>query len=808
MPFGIEIVSDVIRCAGSGDYKKFNWIDYGILGVIPRSNEPFVWNNPNTLRSSTPGAYISLTDAWVELQKKSLVMSQQEHYEIAKCSWLRAGERLDERPAADLIVDALSQNIPKSRMVKSILAVDNTFHEFQQEALLKSLHLGGFTDVELIWRPVCIALHHLNLEGRDQFDENDRLVIIDTDSYLPELTVLKLKEDRNELVPIRHLPSTQNPLGTASISYSLKREFIKHISDNRTEVEYQLERGPFAREFFSFLEGKRHNDIWLREGLSYSKFPLNDGWHEEIREYSMEGMSFNKLREMVLGLEDWANTDHILWNGYLCRIQNSNLFTENETIMDELAVCAGAADYAYRRQEGKPTYMDTLPELEIMSAIEGTGRHDFFPLIEGGEIEGGGVKRTPHPRTEFKLEENTTEFTAVLRIGKDQCKKLVTNLEIPPYPSTVPLLIKAEQRPANGHAIVTIEGDEEHQDVFGRRRHIRLDWKSMEDFEYSQYSGPEVYPVEGRIHKDIEARVAIKQIINQNGNMSSYVRYAGQNVRFYKLFEPWGYNSPLGIRLDEPTRGMFGAYYIDDDEVKDLVKRIVLIIKRQELSNRHKHLNQLFIYTPESFLDELRDIFLSDNPQIQSWNTAFAPGRTFSKSEDLELFMDFIIRFSKHIGYPTYPDSSYTRIYFWSYFRALCYYEDTVNVPEYKAEQILRVLSNYVRKRKQEGWRPWQGERGRWEINNIENTKKFCLCVILFSLRFRKRYKTFLQVGSKLNNLMVRAINQDIGQVNYPRTMFQEVRSDTLSDYVYRFLVEKASEEDFGALRGLTTSMA
>jgi len=514
---------------------------------------------------------------------------------------------------------------------------------------------------------------------------------------------------------------------------------------------------------------------------------------------------------VVFDLQNWEPTDHFLWNGLLCRLQNNAVFKDEELLMEDIAVCSGAADYADRRQNGQPTYLDTLPELEIMSAIEGKGKHDFFQLIEGGEVEGGAIKRTPIPRDEFMLEKNTTEFTAVLRVDEVKCRKLVTQLDIDPPSKNIPLLIEAKQQPANGHAIVTIEGSEEHKNVFGRQQQILLDWKSMELFEYSHYSGPEVYPVEGRIIQDPEIRSIVKDLVSRNASMSSNISYQGYNCNFNKLFEPWGWKSPdRRTLLQEATRGIFGAKETKDSEVIELAKKLVPIIEDEDLNNRHKHFNQMFIYTPESFLTELREIFSSDQPNISSWNTAFAPGRTFSKADDFNLFLDFIIRKSQQRGYPVFPDESYTRIYFWSFFRALCYYEDTINVSERKVAEVLRIIFNYVDTRRNENWHASQGETSRWQRMqrlNVENTKKYCLCSILFSLRLRKKYSNFLKVGTELSDLMVQAIKEKIGTVRFPTTMLVTVENDTLSDYVHRFLIEEASEEDIGTLKGLTTSM-
>jgi len=808
MVVGIEITADALRINPKPGVEDGIKELLGLSGLAPVENEPFVWDNQLAFRNSKPGPYVSLMDVWAEFSRNSINLHKDKKYTISKCGWQTQDGQYTEKLTADLIADAVRQNTGESRVLHSALAIDNTLHEFHQETVLKSLNLAGFTNIELLWRPICIALHYLNSMGRDQFDDEDRLVVVDTDSFLPELTVLRLKEHDGELVPVRNLPENSPPFGYEFSTYKVINNFIEFLADGTPYTPEQLKSGPNAQAIFAFLVGKESGDIWVRDGVRYERFLLKSSQRQKFIDFSYTDINFINLREMVLDHENWGSYDYILWNGLLCRTQDEDVFTDKEWVMEEDAISGGAADYVRRRQQDKPTYLDTLPELEIMSAVEGTARHEFFPLIKGGEVEGGGVKRTSEPLDKFKLEKDTTEFTAILRINEEECKKLVTQLDIETPTENIPLLIKAEQRPANGNAVVSIEGDENHQDVFGRQRQIRLDWKSMEPFEYSHYSGPEVYPVGGRILDDPEIREIVKNHVEYESRMGSIINYQGYRCKFYQLFEPWGWRScDRRIKLEEPTRGIFGAKLTEDSEVIDLAKKLVPIIEDGDQNNRHKHLNQLFIYTPESFLNELRDIFSSKNPDINSWNTVFAPGRTFYKAKDFQLFLDFIIRKSKQNGYPNYPDDSYTRIYFWSFFRGLCYYEDTVNVPEKKVSDVLRTLYNYVNTRYNEGWRAWQGETGRWERLNIENTKKFCLCAILFSLRLRKKHTKFLNVGSELNDLMIEAINEKIGQVRFPSSMLENVENDTLSNYVYRFITEEESEEDIGILKGLTTSM-
>lgn len=788
MALGIDIFSDGMTCSGSGEHTQSRWENYGIIGLTPRRNEPFIWNNPRALRRSTQGPYISMTQAWSEF------MSDKDGE--AKCEWLTSNGYSDKLPAENLIAEAIRQNIPQSGLTKTVISIDNNLNEFQQDALIKGLRFNGFTRAELLWRPVAIALYHLNSVGRDQCKEGDILFIVDLDSYLPELTVLRLKLYRDELVPVRDLPPKSSPLDDVYSSFKLKREFISKITDN-PEIEDQLINGPFAREYFSFIEGKSHDEILICNGLSYSKFPLDSNWRKEIADYSVGDTNFINLRNQILELEDYQSSDHKIWNGFPCRIQDPGIFTESEIVVDNMAVAQGAADYAQRQLDGRPTYLDTLPGIEILSEVGGTGHHKLFTVIPEGVAEGGKTVRIPEPLTHFMLEKETEIFTSVLRnIAEDSYKKLET--AIPPfdYEYNVPVVIRAEMRPANGHALVTIEGNEKHRDVFGRQRRIQLDWKNMDDFEFDDYSGPEFYPVQGRIADDPECRTIARTIVNDRLGMGSTVNYRGHRVRYVRIHEPWGYYTPWKARLEEPTRALFGAKEEHDDEIDQLADGVAARINETVTSvkDRHKYLNYMFCYAPESFLEELRDKYTAENPDL-NWNTVYGVGRTFYKADDYELFLDFLLKKSVNTGYPAYPDESFTKAYFWSFFRALCYYEDTIQVPVDKVEKVLRCLSRYVDHKAHIGWRD-------------RNEIKFLLCSILFSLRFRKIDRTFLELESKLWLVMKDAVRNKIPKIDYPKAMFATRQPDKLNDYVYRFLAKEATEQDFGALKGLTTSMS
>jgi len=359
------------------------------------------------------------------------------------------------------------------------------------------------------------------------------------------------------------------------------------------------------------------------------------------------------------------------------------------------------------------------------------------------------------------------------------------------YDYDVPVVIKGQMKPANGNALITIEGDSNHQDIFGEKKYIELNWKLMEPFMFTEYSGPIFYPVKGRI-KDTPNNIDI---------VKGYIDRGFLDREYFDIHKPGGI----------PTRPLFGAEDEDDPIIDGLAEEISSLIISDDYGDheRHQYLNYMFRYAPEEFIQELRDLYSSPNPTITSWNTVYAVGRTFYRPEDFELFVDFFLQKSNKLGYPAHTDTSYTKCYYWSFFRALCYYEHTVNIPAEKAEKVLLTLCKVVEERSSDNWQPRQSwaEYGKWARNNVTNFRKFLLSCILFSLRFRKNNPNFLALDSVLYKKIEDLVKNKITKTPYPKSMFATVQKDSLNDYVYRFLSKEQTDSDLEAIKGLITSI-
>ena len=209
-----------------------------------------------------------------------------------KIKYLNYDGNSESKSPADLIAEALKANI-HANYEKVVYTIDNNLNELKQNTLIKSLR-NQIPNVELLWRPVAIALDFLNSQGRENLDEQVQILIVDTDSFFPELTVFNLEVFKDCLVPVRTLPEPKENLFEDYSSFELKRTFIKKISASADEAE-QLVNGPFTAGIFNFLEGNNKSDIFLRSGLSYYKFDLKDEWIEEIKDHSVNAVSYTHL---------------------------------------------------------------------------------------------------------------------------------------------------------------------------------------------------------------------------------------------------------------------------------------------------------------------------------------------------------------------------------------------------------------------------------------------------------------------------------------------------------------------------------
>ncbi len=803
MALGIDS-GTILRVAGERGAQSL----FGARGAPPCRNHEsgFVWRDKRVQRQTAQRGIVSFEEAWA-----NFIAAEETSY-----FWDLEGQQLSS--SWDVLVSGAFQQLISTEGGKTAIANDNSFFEKAQDRLLSLCSRAHLLNVDLLWRPVAIALDFLNTNHQVPVQEGSRLLIIDAESTHPEATQLELRMRDGVLVPLRRPYREEDKLEVDWCSNSARKALAGKLADENKDVTEALLAGEFCADFSRFRDGEQVDYTWVKKGIRYEPFSLQRSLSDLCAAKTVDGGSVDNLVQAGRQRALDVGADVILWHGWPFRCLK-DLNDSVDHVMSAHSVTQGTRLYAERIDAKVLTYLESLPLLEIMSKNHQTGRFEFFPIIEAGEYP-GGQKVPIDPINRFDMQKGITSLPIVLQRSDWDSARKVEFDHIPEIDENAPVTITGELKPGQGHLKLWMESRDGREDLFGEQRRIEINWETMKDFDLPEQTrekcSPDVYPIAGRVFDDDDPdmMLALKDMVNAGGRITREVNYKGHQVRFNKVFDLWGYKTPWGAMLKESTRGMFGSLYVEDQEILDLSRRLSANIQQHHQTNlgkRHEYLNKMFIYTSPEFVQELRDIFSTENPTITSWNTAFAPGRVFSTAVDMEIFLNFLVSSCSEDSWPKWPDSSYTTKYFWSVFRCLCYYEDTANIECDLADKITLRICNYIEHRNVNGWAALPDEEGgRWTASNIKNAQKFCLCAFLFSTRFRDYCPRYLEYPCSPDSLTQRVADAINGMppVAFPPTMgLDGGDGDNLSQFTLRFIKKEVTKEDFSALEGLVTSM-
>jgi hypothetical protein len=236
---------------------------------------------------------------------------------------------------------------------------------------------------------------------------------------------------------------------------------------------------------------------------------------------------------------------------------------------------------------------------------------------------------------------------------------------------------------------------------------------------------------------------------------------------------------------------MFGPFKADEQRILDIAEEFGELLwgGYYEIGMDYERLCKLlgfmYSYSPDAFVQNLAKSFREQNVGFQ--NQVIAAGRVFSCKDDFEVFVD---SFKDEDPYP----SDYTKWYFWSFMRCLCYYAGPARLPAEKASAVYCQLRNYLVARVAQA--------------GDQVTKKYALCAVLFGLRIRELDPDFLGENDDLRKELVAVISDMHTQLPFPPTMFRGTDmipnpGDNLNRYVIRFLKYEETAEDRVVAGGL-----
>lgn len=853
-----------MRIGVDANGRSFRWKDagacqtsYAICGILSDAEHPtMIWDNAMAGSAFSPCKALPLEKVWPALGYLGGVPSAVER-----------ANNLTPEPAHELL-NAIAQLMPQANLDQHVvLAIPNLLHEDGQDALLSAFNAKRIFDSLLLWRPVAIALAWINAneqKSKQQLHGRKDLVIWDFESHCLEITNLGWKDSEGYACPVRHYPRLSDyantpPFNSYDYAISIAAKLVA------AESCHSLAAGPYAAAFQSNLETnlqapvlyqdqrdpRRWRKASQRDNLIQSSFAA---WKTRIANWACKHPNSHLL---VHGWParfctfDEANIEVVSGDSVAvgCRIYAERLAKGLPTYFDSLPEYGIWAKY--KQPDGRDDFgFRTVVQNEVVPGnvewkAELHGNAETKAILESFSIPAhkNALSLFVRNRMQFDDDEAQKSDNPTLYGPKGIMVAKKLTLDLPANTrEPIDLSMNISARPAAGHIRIEIRErkgspsanapSDPNVSWFGDSGRANFSWKTAEQepehkgyLEAQEVVGRIMDPVQGPVARTFGladykqlAWLAVKKLngklesthnemqllqvlINDYGNPNPFnLKNDSDEKLINHLLEPWGYKAIP----PQPTRGLFGSRITDDSEILGIAEEIGLIITSNpniDDKNKWKYLNYMFVYAPHVFCHTLNKLF-TELPQcanVYTWNQIIAAGRVIENTHDFEQFVRWSI-LAKFVV----KDSTYTQWYWWSFFRCLCYHDQTAQIPSCLVYQYLQALLDY------------EQSHNLVPANRFDQRRKFAIHVVLFALRKRDpRFADdpdFLNpktgLGKKLGDLIRHG---SMKGEKYPPSMLAGMKDmiepgDDLSKFVWRFLNYEDTLKDREIGAGLATS--
>ena len=620
----------------------------------------------------------------------------------------RAGESI---PLANVIADHAMSFLPEG-IRDIVLAIPNDLHEFGQQALISALKRRGCKPT-LLWRPVAAAISWCNrlpaVEARAMLEQDDNLIVIHLGADNFEFVPLRLRKiERNGIkyvVPLRTRPMQKKSYGGTFVLSSAAEILIEKLYENKDhaaiwqafalfpelwkmakgESEYHEHNERFIQvkniwnrwkpqvSLYDALQDAQLKSEWLEEltakccDLDLSKtLPEGNSLIEYVRESVQDALK--QCHGDVVGAIITGNMEHLPVNG--SQTLKHIIFEELEKVGLDKALPEPASTYIFypegtdidliaegcliyydRVSKNLPTYLDTLPKLDMWARV--LGKTQWCSLVKDDVIEGGETYENPSP-PKFAVKPGQHEIEFFLRReDSDDFRKLPFALP-GPAPSQIGLDLKVKMRPAQGFASVEVIPSESK--AFGSE-HLYLDWSRMEPSELPEEPVGIGFPQTFSIETHPNVYNAVKWILRKylqidfiDDNYAQIVIRLRDEIRQLRRVL-WNIGDNTGYRIVNENGHLPGG--IDTKLLLNVTIKIDIEISRllfeQMTKDKLKILNYLvqistwlFAGAPENCYVYLRKILKSEKINAPV-NVVHGAGRSFFQNKDIELFFDVAV---------------------------------------------------------------------------------------------------------------------------------------------------------------------
>jgi hypothetical protein len=418
-------------------------------------------------------------------------------------SW-RPQDDVLEYSCSDALASSLASLYP-SFDGSLIFVVPNHWNVGQQQTVLDSFQRENLK-CKLLWRPIAAAMEwthkfrdqlaNLQPESTDSFGKLLTIYVGYSDIEITELELVNWANQagRQGVVPGRRRPSKEERLPGFAF-----RQLISKLS-----TEIPTLRNPLLDS--SDRMGCIWNQLWcsqnLRRYLSDFRFTRTVSakvdQELESRICSTPQVDPLDLSQRLLQLRKKIQRRYsgIVAFGPLVSSRLDDGISITGLLLDSLdtssgmtlvegtdapngVIARGAYRFAKRLEQGLPTYLDTLPRLEMV--ILEKGEPTWIDLLEPEQkwVEGGKEWRRPERVGNMSIASSSIDLKlAIAHEDFDDVREVVTG--IPSITKTTERVsLSVQMTPAQGNARIEIHP--ENQNLFGKQR-VFIDWKHMTDY--------------------------------------------------------------------------------------------------------------------------------------------------------------------------------------------------------------------------------------------------------------------------------------------------------------------------------------
>ena len=785
MSAGIEVTGNGLRINDS--------VEYGVCGVqVDARGGRYVWHDSKAAgHTGTQDHRVSLDRIWRHIMER-----------------VRDEEMSNEIPASEIhglnpyraLAHAIRTHTDWHHLSgQYVLAMDNSTTEATQEQILTEAAHAGITNLALLWRPVAACMYCLEqaANASQQLNEGMRFLFVDLGSLRPECCVMEVKrwESGSQLVPRRSRFQWQDILLDDPLVFQLRQSLYANLADMTKTNSHYWEAGPFAADIAQFIHTQKPQGTWYPSALGFRPVNLDEQMIQKAFEITRTASKIDNIIQKVKELAEHNRCNYVRWIAPSLLLDQVQL-PPNHKLLNEMAVVRGCQLYAEALEKGLPTYYDRLSELAIWSeGRDDTGilRFDWNVLIPGTELAGGSTYQLPAPIHKFQIDPKYVSdleipFSLRNKTEYQRTRNIFSEIEYIPD-GIIPLSITAEIKPANGRARIWIKPRNEDSDVriFGSKGYLSLNWAKMTPIQ----AYPNTYPVRGRYWDTNEAKAKEMRdtldlfLANPHWTLISPVPFRGHAIPFWNLLEPWSENfASWGNHEDNASRGMFG---VEDLPLDNSIRaRLVNKIMADPLGafQKKKILSYLFAYTTPNFIQEMRNMYRNfkiDGELGTSWILAYVPGRIFSKKDDFVLYCEALLN-----GLGPVVDTALLRAYIWSFFRCLCYHDDTNRTEPKLIYEILKLFCLKV------------------PFLNDKKARQYFLFSILYALRIRAYHESAFSPDEKIFDTIKAAVNA-IAHTPFPTVVLDVIMPGHLNDMLLRFMDREATPQDHRIMSVITS---